>query len=151
MHYTEHALFQVTVKAIISKGEKILLLTSPDGTFDFPGGRIDEEEANSSLETVLLREISEECGADLKVRVRGIAFAAKRSYVDEGELHRVVALYFDVQYLEGKMTLSDEHNQSEWISPEQLALHPERFASSDEYEHFKAYFSLGTTRSSRQL
>ena len=49
----KHAIFQLTVKAVVQSKDRILLLQMSDNILDFPGGRLNESEVNISLEEVL--------------------------------------------------------------------------------------------------
>jgi ADP-ribose pyrophosphatase YjhB (NUDIX family) len=136
------AYFQVAAKAIVQKGDDILLLVTSDGYYDFPGGRMDESEIDLSLHDVLSRELREELGDDFKFDVGQVAFVAKRRYDKDNKDHRILATFFEVTYKRGTIKLSDEHAKSRWVNPESILDSPEKFISRDEYEQYKKYCNL---------
>lgn len=140
MSLRDHALFQVAVKTILRKDDEILVLTTPDGYVDFPGGRMDTSEIDMPLAEVLKREVREELGPQVMFEINHLAFVAKRQYDKLGETHRIMAIYFDTTYVEGEFVLSDEHVVFEWKKPEELLPLADRFVSKDEFEQFKTYF-----------
>jgi len=82
MNANEHFFGKVAVKGMIAKDGKVLITRSvrdPD-TWDFPGGRIHE---NESLEGALLREIKEEIGVD--VRLDGIVCSEQVLHISDGK------------------------------------------------------------------
>jgi ADP-ribose pyrophosphatase YjhB (NUDIX family) len=139
MTFDNHAYFQVAAKAIVKKGDEILLLFTNDGYFDFPGGRMDESEVELSLHEVLSRELAEELGTNFKFEIKNIAFVAKRKYHKQNKMSRIIAVFFEVNFLDGEIVLSDEHLSSKWISPEEILSNPDKFISEDEFEQYSAY------------
>lgn len=135
-----HALFQVANKAFIQKDGKILVLTTPKGYVDFPGGRLDETESHTAFKAALSREISEELGDAIQYEINDLLFASHRDYTFLEVKHTIVALYFSVTYLGGDFTLSDEHQRIEWLAPEELLARKDHFIG-DEYEVIKEYLA----------
>lgn len=136
-----HALYQVTVKLQLMDGDKLLVLTSPDGLIDFPGGRVDESEQSLSMEEVLAREIREELGDNFRYEIVDTAFVAYRSYEDLGQTYHVLAVHYRATLVDGTIKLSDEHSHYEWINPASLLGQQKRFASADEHCQFDAYYA----------
>src|SRR4051794_3019540 len=65
--------FQVTIKGLFFDGEdRVLLVKEKNGTWDFPGGRLEHGE---DLLSALKRECLEEMGIDCDVRDRAPRFA----------------------------------------------------------------------------
>jgi 8-oxo-dGTP pyrophosphatase MutT (NUDIX family) len=139
MGLNNYAYFQVTTKAIVKRDTDILLLTTPDGYYDFPGGRIDESEVDLSLHEVLTRELREELGNSFKFNIKDVAFIAKRRYNSNNKDHRIVAIFFEVLYKDGDIKLSNEHVKSEWVKQKSILNNPEKFISKDEYNQYKKY------------
>lgn len=133
------ALFQVGIKTIIKKEEDILLLITKDGKYDFPGGRIDESEVDLPLAKVLEREVKEELGSSLIFKVEKLAFIAKREYSDNGQKHKILAVYFEARYLGGDIVLSNEHTTAKWVKPKSILETPDKFISKDEYQQLKEH------------
>ena len=133
--------FQVGIKAILRKGDEILVLTTGSGRIDFPGGRMDKSEINLPLTDVLKREVKEELGPDAQFSDGRLAFISKRKYQKEGVTHHILAIYYDTQYLGGEIVLSDEHTHVKWAKPSDLFDLKNEFNTIDEYQQFKQYFS----------
>jgi 8-oxo-dGTP pyrophosphatase MutT (NUDIX family) len=133
--------FQVSIKAIVKNGSKILLLETPDGYYDFPGGRIDETEKDLELHEVLKREIQEELGKNIKFIINDVAFASKRRFTEKNKDNRLIAIYYEVEYLSGEIKLSDEHSKYSWINPSSILEEPDKFMSKDEYNQYNKYLS----------
>ncbi len=136
------AYFQVGAKAIVSKGDKILLLTTPSGLYDFPGGRMDESEVELEIKEVLLREIHEELGENFKCKLGKVIFVSKRHYTKNNLDYRVLVIFFEAQFIDGDIELSEEHSSSSWVEPASVLSSPEKFISVDEYKQFKDYCQL---------
>lgn len=135
-----YGMYQVSVKLQLTDGDKLLVLTRPDGYVDFPGGRIDDTEQGLAMEDALVREIREELGEKLRYHVIDTAFVAYRSYEEHGQTHHVLVLHFRTELVSGEIELSEEHADYAWIDPAELYDAADRFASQDEYEHFCAYY-----------
>ena len=131
--------FQVSVKAIIKEGQKILLLETPYGSYDFPGGRIDETEKDLELHEVLKRELQEELGNNIKFTVGDIAFASKRRYTKNNKENRLIAIFYEVDHISGDIELSEEHTKYSWVNPKSILNEPNKFMSEDEYANYKKY------------
>jgi len=141
MSLYDYMYFQVSVKAIVKDGSKILLLETPDGYYDFPGGRIDETEKDLNLHEVLKREIQEELGKSIKFKIKDVAFASKRRFTKINKDNRLIAIFYEVEYLSGPIKLSEEHNKYTWIKPDSILNEPDKFMSEDEYNQYKQYCS----------
>ena len=110
----------VGVKGVVVFNRKVLLLRESsryeDGTkagkWDVPGGRIKPEE---DLHTGLKREVEEECG--LKVTPGELLRAFDGFPEIRGEKCHVVRLYFLCTAESAQVTLSDDHDQYEWVDP----------------------------------
>lgn len=115
--------YHVAVKAFIMNGDKILVCYDPlSQAWDLPGGRINVDEYDVPLETVLLREIAEELGNDVRCSVVKLA-TVFRHRRPEGENHdlRILMLGYEVVYGGGDIQLSDEHTEYRWVSLDEAA------------------------------
>ena len=114
------------VKGIIRKGDRFLVLVKSDGTFDLPGGRVEEGE---SIKAALHREIHEETGlkVDIKETAGRWSFFKKPNFAINGAT-------FACNYLKGKVKLCDEHTNYLWIEIKKL--HELNF-SREIQRHFK--------------
>lgn len=118
-------LYQVSLKAIIknSKNEILILNAHNDGNFagfyDFPGGRIDENEFNVPFEKILMREIKEEIG-NVKIKLNPTPIALgrhafqSRQSAGNKEIH-VLYVFFEAKYFSGKIKISNEHLGFKWV------------------------------------
>lgn len=138
MSLQDHALYQIATKAILYNNGKILILYTPDGYVDFPGGRVDESERELSWQDALRREIAEELGNDITVSIGRTLFVSKRQYHKNDATHYVAAIYFECQLESGEIALSDEHVASAWIEPSELFDGTKKFVSEDEYAQLSA-------------
>jgi 8-oxo-dGTP pyrophosphatase MutT (NUDIX family) len=136
-----HALFQISIKIILVKGNKILALKTNDNYLDFPGGRLDHTEVNLDHRTVAQREIEEELGANLKVNIGKLAFVSRRSYTKDGVENNVIAIFYQADYLSGEIQLSDEHVHAGWIDPNDIFVQGVKFMSVDEEKQLRDYFT----------
>ena len=103
-----HKKFEVGQKAFIDRGGQVLVVFFPNGWLDFPGGRIDEEDA--SLEVALRREVWEETRLEVEI---GQPFATWTGR--DGE---VFLVGYRCRYRAGDVTLSDEHIDFRWVDRE---------------------------------
>ncbi|WP_254536883.1 NUDIX hydrolase [Halomarina litorea] len=100
----------VSQKAILFGPDgRLLVLREADGDWEFPGGRIDRGEA---VMPALHRELREETG--LSVTVGGPVHTAVRKRHDRGKFF----VYYRCATDEADVTLSEEHVDSEWTTPE---------------------------------
>ena len=114
-----NALLFVGQKALIEKDEKVLVLTCPNGWLDFPGGKIQDGEANDgdvlSLMRSLQREVREETGFEIEV---GNPFAVWYWEFPEGHKRHGEKTYlviFKCKDVSGELALSDEHRTFKWV------------------------------------
>ena len=114
------------VKGIIRKDDRFLVLVKHDGSFDLPGGRVEEGE---SIKAALHREIHEETGlkVDIKETVGKWSFPPKPNFVVNG-------ITFACIYLKGTVELCDEHTNYFWAGIDKI----QRLTFSREIQrHFK--------------
>lgn len=114
------ALFCVGQKAFIEKNGKILLLNDPLVGLDFPGGKIQEGEAQegkaNSLIDALKREVREETG--LEIEVFGPFTVWYRKFLEKNHRNygkEVYLVAFRCKYVSGEIKLSNEHNKFKWV------------------------------------
>lgn len=136
------ALFQISLKSLIIKDHKILTLISKNGHYDFPGGRIDNNEIKEEFGVTLKRELAEELSANFKFKIGPFAFASKRVYRKDKSDFNVLALFFNITALNNEISLSDEHQSLEWLTISELLSNPDKFVSIDEFNHLKDYLII---------
>lgn len=137
-----YAYFQVSVKALLTSNNQILTLKTPQGKIDFAGGRIDDGEYELDFKTALKREIKEELGDDVDFIINDLVFVSKRSYKHNGQSHYLVAIFYHVDYLSGKILLSDEHLDYTWLNYQEILSKQKYFQSPSEYKALKKYLQL---------
>lgn len=137
----DDALFCVGQKAFIEKGGKVLVLGDPTEGLDFPGGKIQEGEAEdanaSSLIRSLQREVMEETGLEIEV-FDPFAVWYHEFPKNHRNYPRVVYLVaFKCKYVSGELRLSDEHNSFKWVDRD---TYKEVDDGSDYFDVLKKYF-----------
>ncbi|CAN5360124.1 NUDIX domain-containing protein [soil metagenome] len=145
MGLMNHALFQVATKALLFDGEKLLVLITPSGYIDFPGGRVDASEVELTWPEALRREVSEEIGPEVKADIGRTLFVSKRQYTKDGQTNRIAAIFFECKYLGGDITTSEEHDHHIWMTPSELLATDRQFVSADEKTQLQAYFAQRST------
>lgn len=110
---------KVAVKVVFCHQGKVLLMADPESKWDFPGGGIDAPER---LEEGLRREVREELGwTEFQL---GPLVHADEWFIPSLDLH-VVAVFYRVDLAEvpERNTLSDEHSEAAWLTPEEVRAH----------------------------
>lgn len=107
--------FHVGVKAVIVKDAKILLVKHKvRGTWNLPGGRIDE---NESIEQTLRRELKEELGLRSDVVIGDVVYAFRDPSLTFSEGNGVVLIAYKVSLADHEVLVtSDEHTEVAWMS-----------------------------------
>ncbi len=136
----KYASYRISVKALLYKDDKILVLYTPDGYVDFPGGRVDESEIDIPWTEVLRRELAEEVSESIEVEIGKTLFVSKRRYNREGVVHDVAAIYFECKLVGGDVTLSHEHGDHKWLTPAEILADDHKFISEDEKQQLKNLF-----------
>ncbi|MCL4357901.1 NUDIX domain-containing protein [Patescibacteria group bacterium] len=141
MSLDNHALYQVATKALLFKDNQLLVLITPDGYLDFPGGRVDESERDLPWTEALKREVAEELGEQVSIEVRQTLFVSKRQYHKDDKTYYIAAIFFKCKYVSGGIELSDEHANHKWLTPEEIINNSLKFVSEDERNQLVALFS----------
>ena len=113
--------YQVSLKLILKnkKGEVLVLKTLETGNFagyhDLPGGRIDTDELSVPFEDILKREVREEVGdIDFRMHLTPVAIA-RASFIRREKDIRILYLFFEANYIDGNVTISNEHADYLWV------------------------------------
>ena len=101
------------VKGIITKDDKFLVLTKPNGDLDLPGGRV---EPGENLKDCLRREILEETGLEVEIKEPFERWSFKKN-----PKLTVIGVTYLCEYLDGEVELSDEHLGYFWFDPAEEA------------------------------
>ncbi len=133
----DFGIFQVGLKILLKKGNKMLVLRTDDGYVDLPGGRIDNVEYESPVEKTIAREIREELGS---VRYAlGRPLFTYRRYSPKYKA-RIFVLVYEADYVSGTIRLSNEHISHEWIKIGTFPFTGKDFVDEEVYRMFKNYF-----------
>lgn len=111
--------FFVGVKAVITNQENEYLLikdSSKIDFWDFPGGRIDD---NETIEEALLRELSEEVPNIAEPEIGELVNAFRVPGSIKEDLGLVLLFYRVAAMIPENITLSDEHSEYGWFSREE--------------------------------
>ncbi|OGF21607.1 hypothetical protein A2316_00875 [Candidatus Falkowbacteria bacterium RIFOXYB2_FULL_38_15] len=138
-------LYQVSLKAILTNGDNKLLALkahtggSLAGSYDLPGGRINDDEFNVSPESILEREIKEEVG-NIEFTVNKYPVAIGRHLVPakggNQEIH-IFYIFFKGEIKSEEIKTSDEHSGFSWIDFPMD--NPEKYFKSGILEGVKMY------------
>lgn len=120
--------FLVSQKAIITDGEKVLVLKNTVdewakgiSKWELPGGLLEMEE---DLEEGLKREIREETGLEIKIGKPTIVWSHNYEdfeFKDEKKMNvRIISIAFVCQKIGGEIKLSEEHREFLWADNGQL-------------------------------
>ncbi|MDX2159377.1 MAG: NUDIX domain-containing protein [Hyphomicrobiaceae bacterium] len=109
--------FEVSLKAFIVDGGRALFVREADsGYWELPGGRIDVGEEWEPHATVLAREIREELGTHLSLRVGSEAVTWTRRRPSDGAFLFIIARPSVI--VTGGPLLSPEHAEMAWLGPD---------------------------------
>ena len=112
-------IFNVGVKAIIEKDEKILLLHGGESRnyWEGPGGRIDD---NETAEETLVRELQEELPGIANIRIGELLYVTRVPGMPLGDRGLFLVWYrVDADFPDG-VKLSDEHESYEWCTRDEV-------------------------------
>lgn len=130
-------LFYVAQKAFIKKDGKVLVLIKRGVNVDFPGGKIQESDAN--LIDSLGREIKEETGLTVKINkpFHTWTFTLPPTHKNAGK--KVFVVGYDCEYVEGDVSISDEHTHYKWVDASDYELVNDQTVW---LEALKVYFTM---------
>jgi 8-oxo-dGTP pyrophosphatase MutT (NUDIX family) len=147
MSLYNHALYQVATKALLFKDDHILVLITPDGYIDFPGGRVDQSECDLPWTESLRREVAEELGKQVSIEVGRMLFVSKRQYHKDKKTYDIAAIFFKCKYVSGDIELSEEHIDHKWFTPKDIINNSLKFVSEDEKSQLVTLFARTSQQS----
>lgn len=109
--------FQISLKILLknNRDEYLILKSSPGPyfkeKFDFPGGRINTNEVNVDFHKLIDREINEETGK-IKYKLRPDPVSVSNYKFPNKKT--IFYILFEAEYINGKITISDEHTEFRW-------------------------------------
>lgn len=112
--------FHVGIKALIVQDGKVLLLRRRYGNtvWDFPGGRIDDDE---DVHDTLRRELSEELPGIRGVTIHRLVGCKRMPKELPGGFGHLLLFYAVSAELPSPLSLSPEHASFEWVEPKEVA------------------------------
>lgn len=107
-------LFEVSLKAAIACGDRLLMVQEADtGFWELPGGRIEVGEEASAHSDILARELTEELGPAIRIETQPEVLSLIRTRPSDGQ-HIFLILRL-CRYLGGNISLSPEHSDYRWV------------------------------------
>ena len=100
--------FPVSVKGVVIRGDKVVLLRNERDEWELPGGKL---ELSESPEECLAREIAEE----LQLAIEPESILDSWVYTIASGVHVLVIAYGCVESSLGEAVLSDEHKELRWF------------------------------------
>jgi len=107
---------KVTVKALIERSGKILLVKDSKGFWELPGGRIEHGEEPSQT---LVRELNEELGWT-KISIENIIDVWSFSSITKNIHNHFIVLVYSCTSKEKNIIKNYEYVEYEWISIEEI-------------------------------
>jgi 8-oxo-dGTP pyrophosphatase MutT (NUDIX family) len=112
---SDHGFFQITQKAFIRKGDLLLVMRDKkSGEGDLPGGRMNQNEFFENWIDSLKRELEEELGTSMKLKISEDVVLIHKHRVNLGN-YPCVILGYDCEYISGEINISEEHDFFEWV------------------------------------
>ena len=100
--------FPVSVKGVVIRGEKVILLRNERDEWELPGGKLELAE---SPETCLAREIAEE----LRLEIEPERLLNSWLYTIAPEVHVLILTYGCLESSGAEAVLSHEHKELRWF------------------------------------
>jgi 8-oxo-dGTP pyrophosphatase MutT (NUDIX family) len=100
--------FPVSVKGVVLRGERVILLRNRRNEWELPGGKL---EVGESPPSCVAREIGEELRLDVEPRQLLDSWV----YTIAPEVHVLILTYGCVEIGESPAVVSDEHERFEWF------------------------------------
>ncbi len=109
--------FHVGIKAVIKDDRGVLFIKHARGYWDFPGGRIDDDE---DLEQTLIREINEEIPGTENINIQAMQAVHRAEKGINDDLGLVLIYYLVRAKVPDPVELSHEHTDYLWVSSKEL-------------------------------
>lgn len=138
---SDYVFYQISIKVLLKKNNKVLILRDQNDLIDLPGGRVEKKEVKSSFEKVLRREVKEELGSHVIFKLKSPIFYF-RTYSKQYK-YWVLIIVHEGEYIKGNITLSEEHKSYKWIEKKKVKVVQKDFykENKEKYMVFKKYFN----------
>lgn len=138
---SDYVFYQISIKVLLKKNNKVLILRDQNDLIDLPGGRVEKKEVKSSFEKVLRREVKEELGPHVIFKLKSPIFYF-RTYSKQYK-YWVLIIVHEGEYIKGNITLSEEHKSYKWIEKKKVKVVQKDFykENKEKYMVFKKYFN----------
>lgn len=108
--------FNIGIKGVIVRDDKVLLLKSTDGYWEFPGGRMEDGE---DIQDTLLRELGEELPNIQNVVIHETLAAFKIKHEYKPPLALMLIFYRVSADFDGEPQISEEHTEYKWAGKDE--------------------------------
>lgn len=125
----------VSVKAIISKDNKVLFLKEKNGNWELPGGR---PNSNENKTESLARELSEELGKN-KYYIGSIFGKCEYEVLFQGIASHVILTIYEVEADNHNFKVSSEHLDYQWLGLDTIS----NFKMNKEYRNIVISYLKG--------
>lgn len=125
----------VSVKAIISKDNKVLFLKEKNGNWELPGGR---PNSNENKTESLARELSEELGKN-KYYIGSIFGKCEYEVLFQGIASHVILTIYEVEADNHNFKVSSEHLDYQWLGLDTIT----NFKMNKEYRNIVISYLKG--------
>lgn len=117
----------VAVKALLRRGDDLLITHDIFGDWDIPGGRIKPDEFDTPMQDVVRRKLSEELGADVSYKLGEpkVFFRHERVERSTGQKARIFAVGYEAEYSSGRIILGGNHDEFRWVDTNNFV--PDKF------------------------
>lgn len=142
---TEKDQYFVAVKIFLEDQKGNFLITKDRfGDWDIPGGRLRQNDFDTSLDDVVKRKLAEEVGTEVLYTLgEPIVFMRheRNEILPSGERapRRIFAIGYEAIYTGGSIKLGSNHTEYKWVSPSDFK--PEEFFTGGWLKGVKEYIS----------
>jgi len=120
--------YQVSLKLFVKNQQgEVLILKNPShfshaaGFYDFPWGRIDVDEFQVSYFDILKREVKEELGSNIQVKlsIKPVSISRLENIKSRNRLFHI---FFEARYISWEIQISEEHESYKWVKLDEIDL-----------------------------
>ncbi|HXD53759.1 MAG TPA: NUDIX domain-containing protein [Solirubrobacteraceae bacterium] len=108
----------VAVKAMVRRGDELLITHDVFGQWDLPGGRLRPEDFETPLDEVLARKMREELGDEFRYALGDPRIFFRHERAEQGlddRQVRIFAVGYEAEYVDGTIALGPHHDRYLWV------------------------------------